>query len=77
VEFTGKDLFIQRCAVCHGVDGGLQGSNSPDLRNTRLSKQEIMKMIENGGSGMPAFKTIISSSEEKNNIVDHILTLKK
>jgi mono/diheme cytochrome c family protein len=77
VQFTGKELFVQRCASCHGVNGGLQASASPDLRGIALSKLEIMKMIENGGNGMPAFKTIISSLEEKNNIVDHVLTLKK
>ena len=77
VLFTGKSLFIQRCASCHGVNGGLQASASPDLRGSELSKLEIMEMIENGGNGMPAFQTIITSLEEKRKIVDHVLTLKK
>ncbi len=76
-QLTGEDLFIQRCASCHGVDGGLQASASPDIRETSLSNYEIMEMIDKGGNGMPAFKTIISSSKEKKKIVDHVLTLRK
>lgn len=76
-EFTGEDLFMQRCASCHGVDGSLQASTSPDLKKSVLSNQEILDKIDNGGNGMPAFKTIISSSKEKKKIVDHVLTLRK
>lgn len=76
-EYTGADLFMQRCASCHGVDGSLSASNSPDLKKSVLSSQEILDKIDNGGNGMPAFKTLISSSKEKKKIVDHVLTLRK
>lgn len=76
-QFTGEDLFIQRCASCHGVDGGLQASLSPDLRVSILTAEQILKAIDQGGNGMPAFKTIIESSKEKKKIVDHVLTLRK
>jgi len=76
-KLTGEDLFIQRCASCHGIDGGLQASAASDLRKTVLSRLEIMGMIDNGGNGMPAFKTIIINSKEKSKIVDHVLTLRK
>lgn len=76
-KVTEEDLFIQRCASCHGIDGGLQASNAPDLRKTVLSRLKIMEMIDNGGNGMPAFKTIIMNSKDKSKIVDYVLTLRK
>ena len=76
-QFSGEDLFLQRCATCHGLDGGLQASSSPDLRISSMTGEQILETIDQGGNGMPAFKTIIESSKEKKKIVDHVLTLRK
>jgi cytochrome c551 len=50
----GQKLFEQKCSGCHGVD--LAGGAGPKLKGTSLSKDEIVKTIENGkGNGaMPA-----------------------
>ncbi len=77
VGFSGSDLYIQRCASCHGTDGGLMSSSSPDLRESTLNAEQILEKINAGGNGMPAFKTIIADSAEKDSIVNHVLTLKK
>lgn len=77
IRFSGSDLYVQRCASCHGVNGGLMGSSSPDLRESKLNGEQILEKINKGGNGMPAFKTIIADSTEKNSIVEHVLKLKK
>jgi predicted CXXCH cytochrome family protein len=62
----GREAFLARCAVCHGVDGrgateigATQYPRVPDLRSAptqRLSDGDIHYIIENGVqlSGMPA-----------------------
>ncbi|MGZ5154489.1 MAG: c-type cytochrome, partial [Burkholderiales bacterium] len=62
----GHDLFVNRCAGCHGIDGGGRtpiGSNAyprvPDLRAPAaqsLTDGQIYYIIENGVqlTGMPA-----------------------
>jgi predicted CXXCH cytochrome family protein len=64
----GRDEFLTRCSVCHGIDGSGKtemGSNLyprvPDLRapaSQRLSDGELHYIIENGVSltGMPAWR---------------------
>ncbi|MCH2229006.1 MAG: cytochrome c [Crocinitomicaceae bacterium] len=74
---SGEDLFLQRCASCHGSDGGLMGSSSPDLRKSILSAEQILLKINSGGNGMPAFRAIIADSAEKDSIVSYVLKLKK
>lgn len=52
----GEKLVMKSCATCHG--GNLQGmGNAPALKDvgSRLSKDEILNIIEHGKSnGMPA-----------------------
>lgn len=73
----GRDAFLSRCALCHGVDGrGLTpiGANEyprvPDLRSQptqRLSDGDIHYIIENGVqlTGMPAMPSQSSSESWK------------
>ena len=63
----GRDLFLSRCAVCHGIDGSGRTNvgaglypRVPDLRATKtqtLTDGEIHYIIENGVqlTGMPAW----------------------
>lgn len=63
----GRDLFLSRCAVCHGVDGAGRTDvgaglypRVPDLRDVKtqaLSDGQIHYIIENGVqlTGMPAW----------------------
>lgn len=71
----GRDDFLARCAVCHGVDG--RGATSiganeyprvPDLRSEptqRLSDGDIHYIIQNGVqlSGMPAMRGAHSETD--------------
>ena len=69
----GRDLFLNRCATCHGVDGSGRtpiGGNTyprvPDLRSPtaqNLTDGQLHYIIENGVqlTGMPALGSVPSS----------------
>src|SRR5215469_11527153 len=77
----GRDLFLARCAGCHGVDGSGHtpiGSNTyprvPDLRSDStqsLRDGQLHYIIENGVqlTGMPAFSSAGSSADSWNLVV--------
>ncbi|MCL6570365.1 MAG: cytochrome c [Bacillus sp. (in: Bacteria)] len=51
----GQKIYDQKCSSCHGAD--LTGANGPDLTKVgaKLSKDDILAVIENGKpGGMPA-----------------------
>jgi len=51
---TGKHLFLQNCAHCHGIDA--TGDEGPDLHDVHKSDDALMSLIKNGKKGeMPAF----------------------
>ena len=62
----GKDLYHERCGVCHGT-GAVSGGVLPDLRRLPKEKHEIWDAIVLGGSlrdiGMPAFGQILSKED--------------
>ncbi|MBM7714210.1 cytochrome c551 [Bacillus thermophilus] len=48
-----EKIYAQNCASCHGEN--LEGVSGPKLADvgSRLSKDDILKTIENGAAGMP------------------------
>lgn len=56
-------LYKKRCISCHGVD--LSGKVGPSLQKIgiRLSDQQLMDIVHDGGRGMPSFKKILSAEE--------------
>jgi cytochrome c oxidase cbb3-type subunit 3 len=60
---AGRQTFTSICASCHGLDGK-GGERGPDIATrpeiTRLSDQEIMKVLRVGvpGKGMPPFAAL-------------------
>ncbi|TLS36107.1 cytochrome c551 [Pseudalkalibacillus caeni] len=51
---AAEEVFQQSCAGCHG--GNLEGVSGPALKNvgSKLSEDEILTKIQEGGNGMPA-----------------------
>ncbi len=49
-----KEVYMSNCASCHG--GNLQGATGPDLQKvgTKLDKDQILQILENGQGSMPA-----------------------
>ncbi len=51
----GKQLYVQNCASCHGVERKGNLPVYPGLENITKSKPEITQIIQNGRNIMPAF----------------------
>jgi cytochrome c2 len=78
----GKEVF-QRCAVCHNattdekkVGPSLKGlfARAKLISGKKLTEQNVLARINEGGGGMPAFKDVLSE-EEKANLVAYLKTL--
>jgi quinoprotein glucose dehydrogenase len=53
---AGRKIYLERCALCHGIDRAGAGS-FPSLVNVtaRLPERRILQNIHNGAGRMPAF----------------------
>ena len=54
---SGKELYLENCAVCHGEDGKMGASGAKDLTVSTLSDNEVLKRINEGKNGMPPMKS--------------------
>ncbi|MDF2722744.1 MAG: cytochrome c class [Paenibacillus sp.] len=58
-------LYKQRCLSCHGER--LEGRVGPGTNLTqvggKLTREQIMRQITEGGNGMPGFKSSMSEAE--------------
>jgi len=65
---SGKDLFVAKCAACHGINRqgtpGFAPALTPDSL-AKLSDTDIMNTIADGypGTAMPPFKASLSPAE--------------
>ena len=74
---TGKELYLQRCTVCHGTDGKLGASGAKDLSVTKLNESEIREIILEGKNAMPPFEHQIESEVTLNEMVEFVKSLSK
>ena len=75
--------FRTKCAMCHGPDGAGsevgKSMNVPDLRSQevqRLADAELAQTISDGKSGMPSFKSSLSTDQIQA-LVKYVRTLAK
>lgn len=59
----GKSVYKMYCIACHGPDGKLKLNEAPDLSVSKLTLEERIKNITEGGSMMPAFAEVISEEQ--------------
>lgn len=74
---TGRALFIQSCAHCHGDDarGSGEDSDGPDLHGLRISNARIATVVHHGIRGeMPSFRKKLSP-EETAELIAYLRTL--
>ena len=78
----GKEVFEQ-CGVCHNADSaekkmgpGLKGLFAKDkmANGKKPTDANVRTRIDEGGSGMPAYKDVLSDSE-KDDLVAYLKTL--
>jgi mono/diheme cytochrome c family protein len=62
---TGAEVYLGRCATCHGANG--EGGVGSSLLNTGLDEDEIISRVYGGHEdGMPAFDGVLDPDEVRN-----------
>lgn len=80
----GKDLFSQKCSICHYPDSdakkigpGLKGIGKRGtftVNNNKVTDESLKTWIENGDSLMPPFKEVLDAQQIKD-VVAYVRTL--
>jgi len=81
---SGKDLFVSKCAMCHGADGSAKTTIAKNLKIGDFQPPEVQKQsdldlkatISNGKGKMPAFQGKLSG-EQIDQLVSFIRELGK
>lgn len=60
---SGKEIFEQKCTLCHGADGKLGQAGSKDLSVTQLPHAGIVEIITNGKNTMAAYKEALTAEQ--------------
>lgn len=60
---SGKEIFEQKCSLCHGNDGKLGMGGAKDLSVTQLQHSGIVDIITNGKNTMAAYKETLTSEQ--------------
>jgi mono/diheme cytochrome c family protein len=60
VSVSGKQIFEEKCTLCHGGDGKLGLSGAKDLSITQLNHSSIVEIITNGKNAMTPYKDVLS-----------------
>ena len=58
-----RALYIRKCSLCHGDDGKLMASKSPDLSVSTMTLAERVAIITYGKGTMPAQKGVLDKAE--------------
>ncbi|HKZ28119.1 MAG TPA: c-type cytochrome, partial [Acidimicrobiia bacterium] len=58
---NGAELFVQRCAACHGADG--EGGAGPPLGALALTGEELSTLIAEGRGSMPGFGSELAEGD--------------
>lgn len=67
---TGEKIAKSNCIGCHGSD--LSGDLGPNLRNTPLTKEQLIQVLIAGGDTMPP----ASANGNEEAVAEYLLTLK-
>lgn len=72
----GDKIYNTQCTLCHGKDGGLGISGAKDLRQSTLTREEMLALVSNGKGAMAPYKNVLTKAEISA-VVDHVLGLRK
>lgn len=80
----GKDLFEQKCSICHLADSpnrkigpglkGLSKRGTFTVNNNKVTDANLTTWIENGDSLMPPFKDVLDAQQIKD-VIAYVKTL--
>lgn len=74
---SGKELYMENCAVCHGEDGKLGNSGAKDLTLSQLSDTEVLQRIEEGKNAMPPMKSALETKENVSAVAEYVKGMRK
>ncbi len=61
----GKAIYVEKCVVCHGMDGKLSLNGSKDLTLATTTEAERIVQITKGKNTMTPFEGILTPEEIK------------
>lgn len=63
VAVNGKEIFEEKCTLCHGSNGKLGLSGAKDLSVTALDHQNIVTVITEGKNTMASYKAVLTPEQ--------------
>ena len=74
---NAEAVYKQSCASCHGanLEGVLPGKTNLQKVGANRTRDQIVSQIQNGGNGMPGFKSTLSG-EQINALADWLAAKK-
>jgi cytochrome c6 len=73
---SGKAIFEDKCAKCHGEDGTKGKWGAKNLQKSRLADEDLLKIVSEGKNFMPSWKKRLSALELKQ-VTDYVRALRK
>jgi cytochrome c553 len=63
IAINGKEIYKEKCTLCHGDNGKLGMNGAKDLSITQLSHAGILEIISTGKNGMASYKDVLSKEQ--------------
>ena len=63
IALSGKEIFEQKCSLCHGSEDKLKMSGAKDLSVTQLQHSGIVDINTNGKNTMAAYNETLTSEQ--------------
>lgn len=63
VTISGKQIYEEKCTLCHGGDGKLGISGAKDLSATQLNHDGIVTIVTEGKNTMASYKSTLSKEQ--------------
>lgn len=73
---SGKEIFENKCAKCHGDDGTKGKWGAKNLQKSRLDNEELTRIVSKGKNFMPSWEKRLSK-EELNSVLGYVKGLRK
>jgi cytochrome c6 len=64
-SLNGEQIYKDKCAICHGIDGKLGLNGSKDLTVSTVTEAERIVQITKGKNTMTPFEGILTPEEIK------------